>query len=196
MKKFLTLMLLVFVSLTSVATAQKPVKIARIPIIIQRNVLDYETSAVLEMKMARAVKIPMNQNLQVAEFLPPKDSQKVLGNIWYAMYNQNKKAQITEAVKQFARETRADLVICPILRHYSQRLSPVSFSFETHLSSAVSAELIIYDRRTDNLIDKRVARRFNDNFNRYGTASYLAGECFDQLIQDTDLRQIIRSIRK
>ena len=193
MKKFLTLMLIVFVSLSSVALAKKPIKIARLPIIIQKNHLDYETAAALEMKMARAVKIPLNQTLKIAEYIPPLESEKVLNEIWEEMYAQNKNAKISDAVKIFADDMEADLVICPILRHYSQRVSPVSFSFETHLSSAVSAELIIYDKTTENFVDKKISRQFNDNYNKYGTASYLAGECFDRLIEKTQLREIIRS---
>ena len=193
MKKFLVLMLMVFVSLSSVALAKKPIKIARLPIIIQKINLDSDTSATLEMKMARAVKIPLNQTLKIAEYIPPKESARVFGEIWQEMYAQDKKSKLADAVKIFADEMDADLVICPVLRHYSQRVSPVSFSFETHLSSDVSAELIIYDKSTGDLLDKKISRSFSDNYSRYGTASYLAGECFDKLIEETKLREIIRS---
>lgn len=195
MKKFLTLALIIFVSLSSVALAKKPVKIARLPIIVQKNQLDKETSAALEMKFARAVKIPLNQTLKAAEYLPPRDSAQVLNKIWQSMYAKDRKAKLSDAVKIFADEADADLVICPILHHYSQRVSPVHFSFETHLSSNVSAELIVYDKRDNNLIDEKFSRHFNDHYNRFGTASYLAGECFDKLIAKTELRKIIHNIR-
>ncbi len=196
MKKIFTLILIVLVSLTSVAmAAKKPIKIARLPIIIQKNVLDYETSATLEMKLARAVNIPMNKTLKIAEYLPPKESSIVFGEIWHEMYNQDKKSKMSEAVKIFAEDTNADLIICPILNQYSQSVINSNISFESRLSSFVSAEMIIYDKKTGDLIDKKTTRRYNDSFNRLGTASYLAGECFDQLIKDTGLRQIIRSKR-
>ena len=195
MKKFLTLTLILLVSLTSVALAKKPVKIARLPIIVQNIKLDKETSAFLETKFARVVKIPLNQTLQIAEYIPPRESEKVLNIIWQRMYAQNRNSNIADAIRIFADEMNADLVICPILRHYSQRTSPMHFSFETHLSSSVSAELIIYDKTANNLIDKKTSRIFNDNFSRFGTASYLAGECFDRLITETELRKIIHSKR-
>lgn len=195
MKKILIPTLIIFLSLTSIALAKKPVKIARLPIIIQNNRLDYETAAALEMKMARAVKVPMNNTLKTYEYLPPRESEKILGRIWQEMYAKDKKAQISDAIKIFADETDADLVICPILRYYSQRVSPVSFSFETHLSSIAKVELIIYDRDSGELIDKKDTRRFNDSYNRFGTASYLAGECFDQVIKESNLRQIIHDKR-
>lgn len=193
MKKIFSLALIIFVSFTSIALAKNPVKIARLPIIIQKNKLDSETSAELEMKMARAVKVPMSNTLKDFEYLPPKESAKAINKIWQEMYSENKKAQISDAVKIFADNVGADLVICPIIRHYYQRVSPSSSNFETHLSSSVSAELIIYDRNTGELIDKKTSRNFSNHYNRLGTASYLAGECFDQLIRETDLRQVIRS---
>ena len=193
MKKIFTLMLIFFVSLTSVALAKKPIKIARVPIIIQQNKLDRETSAALEMKMARAVNIPLNKTLKIAEYIPPKEAAEILGDIWQEMYYKNRKAKITDAVKVLADEIQADLVVCPILHRYEQHADMVGINFETHLKSYVSAELIVYDKQTGNLIDKKTSRRFNDGYNKYHTASYLAGDCFEQLLQDTDLRQIIRS---
>lgn len=193
MKKIFTLALVIFVSLSSVALAKKPVKIARLPIIIQQNKLEKETSVELEMKIARAVKVPMSNTLKDFEYFPPKESAQALNKIWQKMYSENKKAQISDALKILADDIGADLVICPILHHYHQRVSPLNVSFETHLSSSVAAELIIYDRNTGELIDKDTSRYFSNHYHRLGTASYLAGECFDQLIKETDLRQIIRS---
>ena len=195
MKKFLTLMLIFFVSLTSVALAQKPIKIARLPIVIQNIRLDYETSSTLEVKIARAVNIPLNKTLQIAEYLPPKESSKKFNKIWQAMRAEDRKATISDAVIILADDLKADLVICPILREYSQSVNHSGLNFESLLSSYVSAEMIVYDRSTDTLIDKRASRSFKDNYNKFGTASYLAGECFDKLIRDTGLRQIIRSKR-
>jgi predicted dehydrogenase len=107
-KKILIPALIIFLSLTSIALAKKPVKIARLPIIIQNNRLDYDTAAILEMKMARAVKVPMNNTLKTYEYLSPSESQKILGKIWQEMYTKNKKSQISDAIKIFADETDAD----------------------------------------------------------------------------------------
>lgn len=194
MKKFLTLML-IFFSVTSVAFAAKPIKIARLPIVIQSIRLDYETSSTLEMKIARAANIPLNQTLKIAEYLPPKESSKKFNTIWQKMYAENRKAKISDVVIILADDLKADLIICPILREYNQSVIHSGWNFESYLSSYVSAEMIVYDKSTGTLIDKRASRSFRDNYNKFGTASYLAGECFDQLIRDTGLRQIIRSKR-
>lgn len=197
MKKIFSLSLVLLLILTSTALAAKStVKIARLPIIIQHNKLDYETSVALETKFARAVNIPLNETLKLAEYIPPKKSSVELNKIWQNMHAQNRNAKISDAVKILAKDLKADIVIVPILHRYSQRVTPSNLNFESHLSSTVNAELIIYDRRTDTLTDKKFSRRFNDNYNRFGTASYLAGVCFDQLIKDTELRKTIHNIRK
>ena len=196
MKKIFSLSLVLLLILTSTALAAKStVKIARLPIIIQHNKLDYETSVALETKFARVVNIPLNETLKLAEYILPKKSSVELNKIWQNMHAQNRNAKISDAVKILAKDLKADIVIVPILHRYSQRVTPSNLNFESHLSSAVNAELIIYDRRTDTLTDKKFSRRFNDNYNRFGTASYLASECFDRLIKDTELRKIIHNIK-
>jgi len=196
-KKIFSLSLVLLLILTSTALAAKStVKIARLPIIIQHNKLDYETSVTLETKFARVVNIPLNETLKLAEYIPPKKSSTELNKIWQNMHAQNKNAKISDAVKILAKDLKADIVIVPILHRYSQRVTPSGINFESKLSSSVNAELIIYDRRTDTLTDKKFSRSFNDNYNRFGTASYLAGVCFDQLIKDTELRKTIHNIRK
>lgn len=196
MKKFLTLGLIFFVALTSVAmAAKKPIRIARLPILVQNNSLDYETSVTLEMKMARAVYIPLNKNSKVADYLSPKTSAVVLNEIWQKLYAQDKKTKISDAIKILAEDLNADLVICPILNRYHQNKTVSGLNFETYLSSDVSAKMIIYDRNTEKLIYKKFSHKFNDSYSKYGTASYLAGVCFDQLIKDTDLKKIIRNKR-
>ena len=195
MKKFLSLLLVTFVCLTSVAmAAENPVKIARLPIIVQQNKLDNETAISLEVKLARAVNIPLNKTLKIAEYVPPKKSAAELNKIWQKMYK-NDTATISDAVKTLAEKLNADIVVCPILREYSQNVTHSGLYFESHLSSFVSAEMIIYDRRTDSLTRKKVSRSFNDAYNKYGTAARLAANCFDQLIKDTELRQLIHNLR-
>ena len=195
MKKFLSLLLVTFVCLTSVAmAAENPVKIARLPIIVQQNKLDNETAISLEVKLARAVNIPLNKTLKIAEYVPPKKSAAELNKIWQKMYK-NDTATISDAVKTLAEKLNADIVVCPILREYSQNVTHSGLYFESHLSSFVSAEMIIYDRRTDSFTRKKVSRSFNDAYNKYGTAARLAANCFDQLIKDTELRQLIHNLR-
>ena len=197
MKKFLFALLALIIFSSSIAAAEKvPVKIARLPIIFQSSIPDLETRAQLETKIERATHIPLNQTLQVAEYLPMDDSAQVLNEIWQEMRANNKKIKIRDAIKPFAEKIDADIVVCPILLSYSQFVNGFSSFGETYIHSYVEAELIVYDRRTDNLVDKKASRFHNDTYHPVGTASYLAKTCFDELIDKTKLHQLIMNIGK
>lgn len=194
MKKFLILMFLPLLCLSACAkAADTPTKIARLPIMTQKIKLDSDTSAELEVKMARAVFVPANKALNISEYIPPKDSAKALNKIWKKMYAKDKNAKMSDAIKVFAEEIDADLVVCPILYAYSQIETKSKSNNETNLKSEVVTGMFVYEKSTDNMIYKKVTREYNNNYNKYGTASYLAGECFDQLIKDTGLDKIIHN---
>lgn len=196
--KFLALMFVIFLMVeNSCATAatKNPVRIARLPIILQNNRPDYNARMELEMKIARSTNVPLNGTLQVAEYIATKDSTVAMNEIWQSLHAVNKHVKVADTVKILADRLDADLVICPVIRRYSQSITtPANFNADTHLAGNVSAELVVYDRRTDILLDKKTSRSYTGSYSRYGTAAYLAGECFDELIAETELRQIIRAI--
>ena len=197
MKKFLLLSLALILSLTSVAAAAKtPVRIARLPIIFKSTVPDYDTRAELEMKIARAAHIPLNKTLKVAEFLPTKDSTEALDEIWQKMRSENKKARLQDAMRPLAEKLNADIVICPILLSYNQYVDNLASFDETYIHSQARAALIVYDRRNDNLVDKKASQMYNGAISTIGTADYLAKICFDKVIDDTKLRQLIMAVGK
>ena len=197
MKKFLFALLSFIILSSSIAAAnENPVKIARLPIIFQSSIPDLDTRAQLETKIERATHIPLNQTLQVAEYLPMDDSEQALNEIWQEMRANNKKVKICDAIKPFAEKIDADIVVCPILLSYKQYVDGFSSFSETFLHSYAEAELIVYDRRVDNLVDKKASQFYQDSYHPIGTASYLARICFDKLIDDTKLHQLIMNIGK
>ena len=193
MRKFL----LVFLALIIFPTcaAANPVRIARLPIIFRSNVPDYDTRAELEMKIARAAHIPMNKTLQVAYFIPTEESEQAMSDIWQEIRADNKKAKLADAIKPFAEKIDADIVICPVLLDYQQFVNNFSLD-ETIITSNARAELIVYDRRTDNLIDKKASQFYHDVMSTTGTVDYLAKICFDKVIDETNLRKLIMSVGK
>lgn len=196
MKKFL-LVMFALILLTTSAQAAQPVRIARLPIIFQSTVPDINVCAELEMKIARATHIPLNGTLKVAEYLPADESSQALNNIWRKMRSENKRAKIQDAMRPLADKLDADIVICPILRQYSQNESGASgLSGETYISSQVRVELIVYDRRTDEFIDKKATQTYRDSYHPLGTAATLAKICFDQVIDDSKIFHRIRAIGK
>lgn len=195
MKKFLfAIIAVLFVAAQT--SAQAPVRIARLPIIFRSNQPDANTCIELEVKLARAVHIPLNGTLNVAEYIPPADAAKVLGDIWQSMRTVDKKAKIQDAMRPLAEEIDADLIVCPILLRYYENTGGGFSTDEVYLDSQVRAELIIYDRRDDSLVDKKVSRMYRDSMSGFGTASFLSKECFDRLIDQTKIRQTIMTIGK
>ena len=193
MKKFL-LALLVVMTLTVSVAAASPVRIARLPIIFHDATPDKDTCAVLEMKIARAVAVPMNKTLKVAEFIPTKISTKALSDIWQRLRAKNGRPNPAEAIRLLAREIDADIVVCPVLLQYRQQITN-AVNHDTIMNSNVRAAMIVYDRRTDNLIDKKAAQVYHDSYHPLGTASALAKICFDNVIEETNLRRLIRAIK-
>lgn len=195
MQKFL-LVLLVMILFTMTAQATQPVRLARLPIIFQSKVPDSETCSALETKIQRAIHIPLNGTLQLVEYLPEETSEQTLNGIWNDIRTQNKKAKLAEAIRPLANELDADIVVCPVLRQYSQYESFFSsWDGETYIYSCAEVELIVYDRRTDDLIDKKASQFYHDTYIRTGTASYLANICLDKVLDSTKLRQLIHDIR-
>ena len=197
MKIFLNaLILLIF--LTATTSAAEPVKIARLPIIYQCTMPDDETArAALERQLERSTHIPLNGTLQVAEYLPPLDSVNVFNDIWQEISAANKKAKFAEAMRPLAEKLDADIIVCPIVHRYSQIITQ-SFNWygDMIIDSRAQVELIVYDRRADNLVDKKAARMYHDTWSGTGTAAYLASICFDKVIADTKLHELIMSIGK
>ena len=192
MKKFFTA-LFALILLTVTAHAAQPVKIARLPIIIQSAMPDADTRAELEMKIARAVHIPLNGTLQLAEYLPSEDSARILSDLWQKLSTADKRAKLADVMKPLAAELDADIIVCPVLLRYSQYAVPAWD--ETILHSDARVELIVYDRRTDTLTDKKAAQMFHESYHPRGTASALAKICFDNVIDATKLRNLIRAIK-
>lgn len=176
-------------------TAARPVRIARVPIIFQSTVPDEKTCEALETKIKRAIHIPLNGYLQVAEYLPMDNTARELNDLWQDIKAGNKKAKLADAMRPLADRLDADIIVCPILVRYSQYVVGFStWSGEQYIDSNAEVELIVYDRRTDNLRDKIASRMHHDTMSALGTAPYLANVCFDIVIEATKIRELIHAI--
>ena len=194
MKKFFIALFTVILFSTLASAEATPVRIARLPIIFQSTLPDEETCAELETKITRAVHIPLNGTLQLADYLPPEDSAQVLNDLWQEIHSQNKKAKLQDAMRPLAQKLDADIIVCPVLKDYGQVVMPAAWN-ETILHSYVCVELIVFDRRDDTLTDKKAAQSYNDSYHPHGSAAQLSKICFDRVIDDSKLRQLIHDIR-
>lgn len=195
------LLVLIMFMMTSTAFAEeespsRPVRIARVPIIFQSTIPDEKTCAALETKIKRAIHIPLNGYLQVAEYLPLEENARALNDIWQEIKAGNKKAKLADAMRPLAEKLDADIIVCPILINYYQAIIGFStWGSEELIDSYAKVELIVYDRRTDDLRDKTASRMHHDTLSALGTAPYLANICFDMAIEETKLRELIHNIR-
>ena len=194
MKNFLTALLVMILAATATAQAAQPVRIARLPIIIRSTMPDLDTRTDLEFKIARALHIPLNKTLNYAEYLPTKDCTNALSDIWQRLRAADKKAKLADAMRPLADKLDADIVVCPVLLSYGQR--EMNGWDEVILDSNARAELIVYDRRNDSLVDKKAGQMFHESYHPRGTAATLAKICFDQVIKATKLRELIMAIRQ
>ena len=194
-KIFVAILILILMNFSSGEAAEKPLRLVRLPIIFQKNIPDYDTCATLETKISRAVAIPLNGTLNLAEYVDPELSSVELNNLWQKMRAKNKKLKLAETIRPLAKKLNADIIVCPILLRYSEYYAQVGADFHSRLVSDVSAELIVYDRRTDELIDRKTSRSFNNSASKFGKASYLAADCFDILLIETNLKRKIMAIK-
>ena len=195
-KRFLSLCLTVFllVSFTSAVFAEvrAPLRIARIPIILQGwQVPDADTLAALETKLDRALHIPLNDTLHAMEYLPEAECMAALEQVMSDLRQRNRRVKLKDAMKPLAEVLRADIVVCPVLRDYWQ-YTGMSWNWNRGLilHSAASVELAGYERATDRVFDKEYDKSYHSDYSSWGTADALAGECMDHVIQEAGLHDM------
>jgi len=191
LKKFLAAMF-ALILLTATAQAAEPARVARLPIIFANNAPDAQTCAELELKLERAIHIPTTKSR--VEYLPPADSAQKLGDLWRKMRTDNKRAKIQDAMRPLARELDADFIVCPILHRYSENSAIGLGGNKNFIDSSVRVELIVYDRRADELVDKKTSENYRDSYHPLGTAAYLAKICFDKVIDESKLHRRVANL--
>lgn len=204
MKKFLSTVMLLMLALTLTASAaddeqsegdrqvdRKPLRIARLPLIIIDEEPDEDALAGLELKISRAIHIPLNGTLKAVEYLPTAKASEELQNIWKKLRKKNKKAKLQEAMEPLAKELDADMVICSVLRRYRQEemIGASMLGGENKMLSSVEVQLIVFESDTGEITSKRAARTYNGEDSNWGTARFLADDCMSEVIVKTELRE-------
>ena len=185
MKKIiLSIFLMCFIILPPTAMAKEPIRLVVLPVIISQNAdIGSEALDQMNVKISRAMHIPLNGTLQKAEYIPSNISCPVFQEIWKKMYNNNKKSAIKDVMKPLAAELKADFIVCTVLYRCSQFTSmSISFDHSDIIFSNAGVEMIIFDNRTGELINKKKSRFYRDEYSPRGTADSLAVECLTDLI--------------
>lgn len=185
-------MLVMLAALCGVAAAaeRQPLKVAQYPLIVQSSWLEpgLEVTDELEGQIDRALHVPLNGTLHRVAYLPEKDCLAA----WDEVENDSRSRKAKDMVKAVADQLGADLVVIPIINDYVQ-YTTMSWHWDRDiiLHSYVSLELVVYDRATDKVVDKKASRFYDDDYSTTGTASYLAREAMTDLIQQVNLRGYI-----
>lgn len=185
-------MLVMLAALCGVASAaeRQPLKVAQYPLIVQSSWLEpgLEVTDELEGQIDRALHVPLNGTLHRVEYLPEKDCLAA----WDEAENDSSSRKAKDMAKAVADKLGADLVVLPIVNDYVQ-YTTMSWHWDRDiiLHSYVSLELVVYDRATDKVVDKKASRFYDDDYSTTGTASYLAREAMTDLIQQVNLRGYI-----
>lgn len=194
MRKLLSFlcMLVMLTAFCSVAGAaeRQPLKVAQFPLIVQSSWLEpgLEVTDDLERQIDRALHVPLNGTLHRVEYLPEKDCLAA----WDEAADESSSRKVKDRAKVIADKLGADLVVIPIVNDYVQ-YTTMSWHWDRDiiLHSYVSLELVVYDRATDKVVDKKASRFYDDDYSTTGTASYLAREAMTDLIQQVNLRGYI-----
>ena len=102
------------VSAEEISGEKIPLRIARLPIIFQSGTPNEETISKLEMKMSRAVHIPLNGTLKLVEYIPQTESSAELQNVWQKMRANNNKTKIIHIHKFPKYPESRELVFCSL----------------------------------------------------------------------------------
>lgn len=169
---------------------RQPLKVAQFPLIVQSSWLEpgLEVTDDLERQIDRALHVPLNGTLHRVEYLPEKDCLAA----WDEAADESSSRKVKDRAKVIADKLGADLVVIPIVNDYVQ-YTTMSWHWDRDiiLHSYVSLELVVYDRATDKVVDKKASRFYDDDYSTTGTASYLAREAMTDLIQQVNLRGYI-----
>jgi len=170
---------------TSTTMAKEPIRLVVLPVIISQNAdIGSEALDQMNVKISRAMHIPLNGTLQKAEYISSDISCSVFQKIWSKIYKVNKKAAVKDVMKPLAAELKADFIVCTVLYRCSQFTSmSMSLDHTDIIFSNAGVEMIIFDNRTGELINKKKSRFYRDEYSLRGTSDSLALLCLTDLIE-------------
>ena len=171
-----------------------PLRVARVPMQVQwGGALTREGLDALEVKVGRALHVPLNGVLQWVEYLPEGKVLSALHEVMAELRQGKSRVRFKDAMKPLAERLEADLVVCPVIECYDQRTyMDFSWSGETFLQSDVRISLMGYQRGKAAPFFETESRFYRGSYSAWGLADVLAEECMDRVIERTRLHDMIR----
>ncbi|WP_019543500.1 hypothetical protein [Selenomonas bovis] len=181
--------------------ARTPLRLARLPLIVESPYAPQEVGELIEDRLDRALHVPLNGTLHVVEELPTAEVEQALEEARAELRAQGKRPRYRDAMPLVAAKLDADLVVCPVLTDYHEYIfygSGPFFDDDTiSMDSYVALEIDGYDRAEQKNISKRTSRYYRDSYSTQGTAEALAREAVEALVRETKLNErVTRPLRE
>ncbi len=181
--------LLAFFCLLSVSGAEAtreikypPLRVAQFPVQLQGRMMPSKNvQDKLGNMVDRSLHVPLNDTLEIVEFIPEKECLLVLSAV---QEEAAAKTSLKDMMRPVADELKADLVVMPILNGYEQYQTMSWHRWGRHIiHSYASVQVLGYDKQKDEVFCKTAYRQFNDEYSSQGDVSTLAYEAMDEALR-------------
>ena len=202
---FLVLLLLALssVAFAAEATSSKPLRLARVPLVVRGGNAGADVQEMLEDRLDLALHVPLNDTMHYVEELPSSEVEAALDEVLADLSQGKKRVKMKDAMPALAEKLDADLVVCPVLTNYYEYVFYGGFGLwcddddRMRLESYVALELDGYDRSEQKNFSKSTSRFYHDTYSPSGRADALAKGAIESLVKETDInRRIMRPLKE
>lgn len=200
----LSLFLCLFSSVALAATEQsaKPLRLARVPLVIRAYSADAEVENIIENRLDLALHVPLNDTMHYVEEIPSSEVESALNDVLADLRTKHRRVKMKDAMQPLAEKLGADLVVCPVLTTYYQYIyySGGGWGWNSHdsmiLDSGVTVELDGYDRAAQENFSQSASRYYHEGYHPTGRATMLAKDALENLVSATEInKRVMRPVR-
>ncbi len=202
----LSLFLCLFSSVALAATEQsaKPLRLARVPLVIRAYSADAEVEDIIENRLDLALHVPLNDTMHYVEEIPQSEVESALNDVLADLKIKHRRVKMKDAMQPLAEKLDADLVVCPVLTTYYEYIyyggggwGWDSTSDTMILDSGASVELDGYDRIAQENFSQSASRYYHEGFHPTGRACMLAKDALETLISAMDInKRVMRPVKE
>ena len=200
----LSLFLCLLSSVAFAATNEppKPLRLARVPLVIRAYSADAEVEDIIENRLDLALHVPLNDTMHYVEEIPQSEVEAALNDVLADLKTKHRRVKMKDAMQPLAEKLDADLVVCPVLTTYYEYIyyGGGGWSWDSHdsmiLDSGASVELDGYDRIAQENFSQSASRYYHEGFHPTGRACMLAKDALESLVTETDINKgVMRPVR-
>ena len=201
----LSLFLCLLSSVAFAATNEppKPLRLARVPLVIRAYSADAEVEDIIENRLDLALHVPLNDTMHYVEEIPQSEVEAALNDVLADLKTKHRRVKMKDAMQPLAEKLDADLVVCPVLTTYYEYIyyGGGGWSWDSHdsmiLDSGASVELDGYDRIAQENFSRSASRYYHEGFHPTGRACMLAKDALETLISAMDInKRVMRPVKE